>query len=493
MSSSQTSGDLHDPDRLRLRQIEAVLDGMVEGLLLVDASGAVIRANPAAIRIVGDLDSFEVRTFDGRLIPDDDRPARRALRGEAISRLELQIHRKDTGGHRIVSHSATPVCDEAGKISHAVVILHDITEQKQTEAELQRVHDALRESQLRFRRLADSNMLGIAVFNLDGRVLDANAEHLRLMDRTQEDLAAGLYWKDCTPQEWHAADQRALADLRATGVARAYEKEFLHNNGRRIPVLLGASMVDEAAQEGVAFTIDLSERKEAIEALSRSNKDLQQFAFVASHDLQEPLRMVSSYTQLLARKYQGQLGPEADEYIRYAVDGANRMSALIRDLLHFSRFGFAELRPPQSTELSVMVDWALLSLRTAVQESGAEITFDGLPTVSVDQSQMPQVFQNLIGNAIKYRRAEEVPRIQISANREGDEWIIAVQDNGIGFDPQHAGLLFGVFKRLHGREYPGSGIGLAICKRIVERHGGRIWATSEPDQGSTFYFTLLAD
>jgi len=286
---------------------------MVEGLLLVDASGAIIRANPAALRIVGDLDSFEVRTFDGRLIPDDDRPARRALRGETISGLELEIHRKDTGGRRIVRHSATPVCDEAGKISHAVVVLHDITEQKETEAELQRVHDALRESQLRFRRLADSNMLGIAVFNLDGRVLDANAEHLRLMGRTQEDLAAGLYWKDCTPPEWHAADQRALADLRATGVARAYEKEFLHDNGRRIPVLLGASMVDEAAQEGVAFTIDLSERKEAIEALSRSNKDLQQFAFVASHDLQEPLRMVASYTQLLARKYQGQLGPEADE------------------------------------------------------------------------------------------------------------------------------------------------------------------------------------
>jgi PAS domain S-box-containing protein len=366
MSSSQ--------DRLQLLHIEAVLDAMAEGLIIVDASGDVIRINPAASRILGlntagDLGSFEVRTLDGRLVAEQDRPVSRALRGETVSGLVLQIRREDTGLHRIVSHSATPLTDEAEKISLAVVLLHDVTEQKQAEAELQRMQDALR----------------------------------------------------------------------------------------------------------------------------RSQNDLQQFAFVASHDLQEPLRMVASYTQLLARKYQGQLGSDADEYIRYAVDGANRMSALIGDLFQFSRLGFAELQPPKSTELSVMVDWALLGLRAAVHESGAEITHGELPTVSVDQAQMPHVFQNLIGNAIKYRRAEEAPRIHITAKREGDEWTIAVEDNGIGFDPQHAGSLFSVFKRLHGREYPGSGIGLAICKRIVERHGGRIWATSQPGQGSTFYFTLPAD
>ena len=461
MSSSQTSGNLPDPDLARHRQMDAVFDGLPDGVLVLDAGGAVIRANPAANRMLGDT-----RFLDNAVI-------QRALAGETVSGLELP------GTKLAVNLSVTLIRGQSENPSSVVVTLREITGLQPSDAG---VH---------FGHLAESNMIGIARFGLDGRVLDANVEQLRLMGRTREDLSAGFSWKDVTPEVWHSADQRAIAELRAAGVAKPYEKEFLHKNGKRIPVLTAASL--GTTGEGVAFTMDLNERKEVNEALRRTNNDLQQFAFVASHDLQEPLRMVASYTQLLSRKYGGQLGPEADEYIRFAVDGANRMSVLIRDLLQFSRFGFAELQPPQSTDLSVMVDLALLGLGTAVAESGAEIEQGTLPTVSVDQSQMTQVFQNLLGNAIKYRKAGEPPRIRISSRPEGDEWIIAVEDNGIGFDPEHAGSLFGVFKRLHGREYPGSGIGLAICKRIVERHGGRIWATSKPGEGSTFSFALLAD
>src|SRR6202171_5019098 len=194
----------------------------------------------------------------------------------------------------------------------------------------------------------------------------------------------------------------------------------------RLPLAVRRALEEKRLrQEHREAEADLARK---VKELARSNAELEQLAYVASHDLQEPLRIVSSYTQLLAKRYQGQLGPDADEYIRYAVDGANRMSALIRDLLQFSRFGFAELQPPQSTELSVMVDWALLGLQTAVQESGAEITQGALPALSVDQSQMPQVFPNLTENPTKPRRAEEPPRIHIPGSREGDEWTIAVQD-----------------------------------------------------------------
>lgn len=231
--------------------------------------------------------------------------------------------------------------------------------------------------------------------------------------------------------------------------------------------------------------------EKSVVELGRSNSDLQQFAYVASHDLQEPLRMVASYTQLLAKRYKGKLDADADEFIAYAVDGANRMQRLIQDLLAYSRVN-TQGQVFEPTSVEAVVGYALDNLRGAIEESGAVVTHDPLPTVMADDRQLLQLFQNLLSNALKFR-GEQPPRVHVAAERRGTEWVFSVRDNGIGIDPQYAERIFVVFQRLHNvAEYSGTGIGLAICKKIVERHGGRIWIESQLGKGATFYFTLPA-
>jgi len=230
-----------------------------------------------------------------------------------------------------------------------------------------------------------------------------------------------------------------------------------------------------------------------VENLNRSNNELAQFAYVASHDLQEPLRMVSSYTQLLARRYQDQLDQDAKDFIGYAVDGANRMQRLIQDLLSYSRIT-SRGQPPSTLDAHDALGLAVTNLQTSIQETGAMVANGDLPKVLGDRTQISQLFQNLIGNAIKFHRPDEPPRVSVSAfptpDRQGF-WTFRVQDNGIGIEARHFDRLFVIFQRLHGKqEYPGTGIGLALCKRIIERHGGRIWLESEVNVGTTFFFTL---
>ena len=252
-----------------------------------------------------------------------------------------------------------------------------------------------------------------------------------------------------------------------------------------------------AAIAGVADAIAQGTERKRVETLlalraselTRSNADLEQFAYVASHDLQEPLRMVTSYVQLLERRYKGRLDQDADDFIGFAVDGVARMQALIDDLLTYSRVD-ARSAAPSATSADRALEMALANLRVAMEESGAEVTHDPLPTVSVESSQLTQVFQNLIANAIKFRGQTE-PRIHVWAQDMKDEWQLAVRDNGTGIESEHFNRIFIVFQRLHGRsEYSGNGIGLAICKKIVQRGGGRIWVQSEPGKGSTFHFTI---
>jgi PAS domain S-box-containing protein len=324
-----------------------------------------------------------------------------------------------------------------------------------------------------------------------------------------EVLAAGSFAPMLTPAARATAANDLAADLlrpapedRAAAQRRANTSELEHvrKDGTTVWTEVRASFLldDDGRRVGiVGATRDISDRKrvevvlaERTQALERSNGELQHFAYVVSHDLQEPLRTMTSYVQLLARRYRGKLDQGADEFIGFAVDAASRMQGLINDLLEYSRVQ-TRGKAPVPTDTEALFAIVLANLHAAIDESGAVVTHDPLPSVVADESQLTRVFQNLVGNALKYHPKDRKPVVHVSARRGTAEWIFSVRDNGIGIDPKNFGRLFIMFSRLHTREeFPGTGAGLAICKRIVTRHGGRIWVESEPGEGSTFAFSL---
>ena len=269
-----------------------------------------------------------------------------------------------------------------------------------------------------------------------------------------------------------------------------------HKNGTEFFANGFMNVVRDEQGALIGYTKILSDetaRKHLQDALTESNSALEQFAYVASHDLQEPLRTMSAYSQLLAKKYRGVLDADADKFLNFLLSASARMSALVRDLLAYARMTTEEERPC-SVALDEDLEAALTQLDQAMTESGASVTHDPLPTLQVDRGQMVRLFQNLVGNAVKYRKPNEPSRVHISAEQKGTEWVISIRDNGIGFDPKYASTIFEPFKRLHtDEEYPGTGVGLAICRRIVQGHRGRIWAESQPGDGTTFCFTLPID
>jgi PAS domain S-box-containing protein len=298
---------------------------------------------------------------------------------------------------------------------------------------------------------------------------------------TEEDRAAGIPEAEMTNAaesgrsvdiRWHLRKDGTLAFM--TGVLKALHDE----HGQ----MIGYSKI----------CLDDTARKHLEDALTQSNADLQQFAFVASHDLQEPLRTIIAFGQLLERHHGGALDSNGKALLSTMLSAGQRMNSLIQDLLVYSQLS-SEEQAVTSIHLDEDLETALTLLQSSIRDNGAIITHDPLPVLRVDRGQMVRLFQNLIGNALKFRKREELPRIHISAELQESEWIIRVQDNGMGFAQEHAERIFAPFKRLHGKEVPGSGIGLAACKRIVERYGGEIGAQSEPDRGASFWFTIPAD
>jgi light-regulated signal transduction histidine kinase (bacteriophytochrome) len=310
------------------------------------------------------------------------------------------------------------------------------------------------------------------------------------------------------------AGQKVPADWFAETVALVTSALMVAGIAFIAPIFLSVKHSEEAVKKArdeleirvQERTADLSRTNEALHAeiagrkkaekeiiryadeLKRSNYELQQFAYVASHDLQEPLRMISSYLQLIERRYKSKLDQDADEFIEYAVDGAKRLQNMINGLLEYSRVETSG-KSFEPVDCEKVFGDTLANLKVAIEENSAVITHDPLPTVMADRSQILQLFQNLIGNAIKFR-AQEAPRIHVSAGHKGDEWAFSVKDNGIGIEEQYKDRIFDLFQRLHSRGYSGTGIGLSICKRIVERHGGKIWLESTIGRGSTFYFEI---
>lgn len=364
-------------------------------------------------------------------------------------------------------------------------------------ARLDQGDDAVRESEARYRSLFDDVPVGLYRTSPERQILDANPALVKMLGYPDRETflktkAADMHVDSQARKRWQALVEREAIVHNFKMQMRCFDGSVLwvKDSARAVYDANGRVLYYEGALE------DITERKGAEEALrqtmaelARSNAELEQFAYVASHDLQEPLRMVASYMQLLQRRYQGKLGADAEEFIAYAVDGARRMQALINDLLAYSRVS-SRGKPFEPIDCEVVLDEALVNLQMATEESGAVIIRDPLPTVMADGTQLMQLFQNLIGNAIKFQN-EKVPHIHVSTERQGREWVFSVRDNGIGIDPQYYERIFAIFQRLHTREeYPGTGIGLAICRRIVERHGGRIWVESQSGEGSTFHFAI---
>jgi PAS domain S-box-containing protein len=514
-------------------ELQLILDSAPASIFYKDRENRFLRVNRAFTEIMG----LPKEQLEGRSV-DELYPAAQArafhqddLEVLASGRPKLNIVEpmQTPAGERWMQTDKVPCRDATGKIIGLIGFALDITERKRAEALLSA---RLRLSELAAHASVDEVMQ--AALDEAERLTSSSIGFFHFVDKDQENLRLQAWSSNTRKNMCQAEGKGQHYPISQAGVwvdCFRTRRAVIHNDyaglshkkglpaghapivrEMTVPILRDGAVVaiigvgnkatdytqdDIGVLQALALPVmDLVAIKQSEEVarqaaaeLARSNKELEQFGYVASHDLQEPLRMVTGFVTLLQQRYQGRLDANADEYIGFAVEGVTRMQALITDLLAYSRVG-DKVKALAPADLGAALVRALANLKTSIEEVGAVIMGDELPTVSGNPGQLTQLFQNLIGNAIKFR-GERKPEIHVGAERKDGEWLFAVRDNGIGLDMKHKDRIFQVFQRLHTREaYPGTGIGLAICKKIVERHGGRIWVESQPGQGSTFYFTM---
>jgi PAS domain S-box-containing protein len=499
MKSHLVSHDLNESKESG-EKYRGLLEAAPDAMVVVNTDGEIVLLNVQAEKQFGyrrdELLGQKVTNiipvgFAERLIADNLRSAEDALAQQIGTGIELIGRRKD-GSEFPIEIMLSPLESAEGTLVTAAI--RNISVRKAAE-----VHLAQMEG--RYRGLLEAAPDAMVVVNTDGEIVLLNVQAEKQFGYRRDELL-GQKVTNIIPvgfaERLIADDLRSAKDALAQQIGTGIELIALRKDKTEFPIELMLSPLKNADGTLVTAAIrDITARRTAeanlllkVKELNRSNEELGQFAYIASHDLQEPLRMVASYTQLLSRRYKGKLDADADEFIAFAVDGASRMQRLIQDLLTYSRIGTKgkDLRNTSSEEA---LQQALVNLRGAIEEKGALVTHDLLPAVMADEMQLTQLFQNLVGNAIKYQNSG-VPRIHIAAVKNGGkQWIFSVKDNGLGIDPQYFERIFGMFQRLHKREeFAGTGIGLAICKKIVERHGGHISVESQVGQGSTFRFAL---
>ena len=487
-----------------LAQMEGRYRGLLEAapdaMVVVNQSGEIVLLNVQAEKQFGyqrdELVGQKVKNiipkgFAERLIADETRSAAEALAQQIGMGIEL-IARRKNGSEFPIEIMLSPLESAEGVLVTAAI--RDISARKEAEKHLAQMEG-------RYRGLLEAAPDAMVVVNHSGEIVLLNVQAEKKFGYRRDELLGQKMTniiQEGFAERLIADALRSAEDALAQQIGSGIELTGRRKDGSDFPIEIMLSPLESA--EGILVTAavrDITTRKKGeadllnkVEELNRSNEELGQFAYIASHDLQEPLRMVASYTQLLSRRYKGKLDADADDFIAFAVDGASRMQRLIQDLLAFSRVGTKgqELLDTSSEEA---LKQALVNLRGAIADSGALVTHDPLPAVMADEMQLTQLFQNLVGNAIKYQKPG-IPKVHVSAAKNGGQkWMFSVKDNGLGIDPQYFERIFGMFQRLHKREeFAGTGIGLAICKKIVERHGGGISVESQPGEGSTFRFAL---
>jgi PAS domain S-box-containing protein len=487
-----------------LAQMEGRYRGLLEAapdaMVVVNPAGEIVLLNVQAEKQFGysrdelvgqQVNNIIPEGFAERLIADGTRSAAEALAQQIGTGIELNGRRRD-GSEFPIEIMLSPLESAEGILVTAAI--RNITTRRDAETHLAQMEG-------RYRGLLEAAPDAMVVVNPAGEIVLLNVQAEKQFGYHRDELV-GQKVKNIIPEGFAerliADGTRSAAEALAQQIGTGIELNGRRRDGSEFPIEIMLSPLESA--EGILVTAairNITERKKSEEhlvktvgELKRSNDELQQFAYVSSHDLQEPLRMVTSYTQLLAGRYKGRLDSDADEFIAFAVDGCNRMQGLIKDLLSYSRAG-TNGKVLREVSAENALKEALANLQATIDQSSAVVTHDALPAIRTDETQLTQVFQNLVGNAIKYH-GTEVPHVHISATKNGgNEWTFSVRDNGLGIDPQYFDRIFILFQRLHGRdEFEGTGIGLAICKKILERLGGRIWVESQPEKGSTFYFAL---